>query len=156
MLLHEWRWTFFNDFLIASLYRALPFTEMNGRALTVAEHLDLNVVSFGDIALDEYAGISDMVSRLTEKMARAILTLEQRLAARAHRLEAFFDIIRILAYDKTHAASATRGFEHDRKADPLALRHGFVLAFDEPFRPRHYGHAGFFCEITSYMLDTER
>lgn len=57
----ERAWTLLNDLLVSTLDRAFSFAKMDSIALTVAEHLYLNMVAVRIIPFDEHAGILEKV-----------------------------------------------------------------------------------------------
>jgi hypothetical protein len=90
-----------DDLLVAPLDRAFALAQVDHLAVTVGQHLDLDVARLLDELLDEDALVAESGARLVARRGETLAGLAV-VAGDAHAL----------------AAAAGRGLDHDRIADP--------------------------------------
>ena len=81
----QWRRRLFDDLLVAPLNRAFAFADGPHGAVLVGEHLDLDVVAGGQIALAEDGGVAERRLRLARGPPRLALAARTIRAPRACR-----------------------------------------------------------------------
>jgi hypothetical protein len=101
---HARRWRLLDHLLVATLQRAVALVEMDGVAVGVGKHLQLDMARRGNIFLDQHAGVAER-------------TLGLSLRGLKRRVE-----IRVLV-DAAHAlaAAAGNGLDQHRIADLVGL-----------------------------------
>ena len=98
----SWRGSFLNYLLVAALYAAVPFSEVDGVSKPVCQHLHLNVARVGEVALQEHPAVAERGLGLP--------------AGRFHALVQF-----PLLIHKAHTAAATSGGRLDQQGEsPLS------------------------------------
>lgn len=95
MLHYKRTWTLFDDFLVPSLDRAFSLAEVYSVALSIAEHLHLDMMAVRIIPLNEHASV-----------------LEQIFAPRFDSGKRFPDFLNVLSDRQTHSTATCSGFEH--------------------------------------------
>src|SRR5581483_4273215 len=127
-----------DQLLLPALYRAVAFTEMDGVAVVVGEHLDLDVPGRREVTLHVDPGIAEQCLRLG---ARPLVG----------RAEAG-----LLVHDRhTTAAAARRRLDDDRIADLAGHVFGFGNGVQRVQAARQHGQADFGHELARRRLVAE-
>ena len=116
---------FLDDFLVATLQRAIAFAERDDPACAVAENLHLDMAGAFDIAFEEHARIAEISGALTHDPGETLAHF-RFVAANSH----------------ADAAAARRRLEHDRIAD-CRRRRCRILDIDQQVAARRKRHAVF-------------
>ena len=115
---------FLDHLLVAALDRAFALAEMDGIAMRIGQHLDLDMAWLLDIFLDENAAVAESAYGLVHGGAEDLPELAVG-AGDAHAL----------------ATAAGRGLDHDRVADPARAGDSPLGVRDFAGVARHDGNA---------------
>src|SRR5690606_4540045 len=121
------RRSLFPDFLVAALERAVTLAEVDGVAVAIAEHLNLNVARLGQVFLDVDAVVAERCFCLSPGSCQC----DFELLRRAGHL---------------HAAAAATGSGLDEDGEPHVLGNAkrFCLVPHGAIRPRNDGNTELF------------
>ncbi|MGY3295265.1 hypothetical protein ACVWWP_008332 [Bradyrhizobium sp. LM3.6] len=121
------------------LHRAIALAEMNGIAVAVAEHLNLDMTGIVDGAFEDDGGIAERRLRLRPCTAHGIAE-------------------GCSVGDEPHAAAATAGdrLDHHGEADLFGFRQHDLVALIGALIARHDGHAGLVHDLLGAGLVTHR
>ena len=121
---HERRRALLEHLLVAPLQRALPLEEVDGVAVRVGQHLDLDVAG----SVDDLLEIDGGVPEGAQGFARRALQGRGQVLGAGHQTQAL-------------SAPARRGLDHHREADLRRAQGDARFVGERLHGPRHHGHA---------------
>ena len=136
-LLDVWSGSFFNDFLIASLNGAVPFSYCYNFPVFVSEYLHLDVSCFLYIFFNKCSAVSEVRSG---KMANGV--------------KAVSEIFGAAAYSHADAAASGGALQYYRIAYPVGGLDRFFTAFDKRSSLKKW-NTGFKSQLPCGMLKTK-
>ena len=136
-LLDVWSGSFFNDFLIASLNGAVPFSYCYNFPVFVSEYLHLDMPSSFYIFFYKCSAVSEVRSG---KMTNSVKAVSEFFGA--------------AAYSHADAASSGSAFQYYRIAYPVGGLDRFFAAFDKRSSLKKW-NTGFKSQLSCGMLKTK-
>src|SRR5204863_3829140 len=136
---HQWRWAFFDYFLIAPLNGTISFAKLNGVTAAIGNNLKSDVMWINDELLQ--------IDLLISKRFLSLMT-----CAMEGRLKTWF----VMRGAHPTAAAAGSRFNHYRITDFPCDLHRVIFCLDDPVAARRYWNTGLAGEIASNILITHR